>query len=137
MITLPQSLDHLPMQDGEPVFREPWEAQAFAMVVSLHAQGLFTWREWTAALSTQIRGAREAGEADLGDTYYHHWLTALECLVALKGAGTAEELERYRLAWDRAAERTSHGKPIELRQEDFQAMPAPTATEVPSVDTPI
>ena len=28
--------------DGEPVFREPWEAQAFAMTLALHERGLFT-----------------------------------------------------------------------------------------------
>jgi hypothetical protein len=27
----------------EPVFREPWEAQAFSMAVALHERGLFTW----------------------------------------------------------------------------------------------
>ena len=31
-----------------PVFRAPWEAQAFAMAMALHEQGLFTWSEWSA-----------------------------------------------------------------------------------------
>ena len=34
--------------DG-PVFREPWEAQAFAMTLVLHERGVFTWKEWAAA----------------------------------------------------------------------------------------
>ncbi|WP_213955814.1 nitrile hydratase accessory protein [Variovorax sp. dw_954] len=115
----PPLLDGMPRQDDRPVFREPWEAQAFAMAVSLHARQLFTWPEWAAALAAQISAAQAAGDADLGDTYYHHWLAALESLVASKGAGSAEELERYRLAWDRAADRTPHGQPIELRDHDF------------------
>jgi hypothetical protein len=31
----------------------------------------------------------------------------------------AETLERYRGAWKHAAERTPHGTPIELADEDF------------------
>jgi nitrile hydratase accessory protein len=102
-----------------PVFREPWEAQAFAMVLSLHQRGLFTWKEWAGALAAQIAAARRAGDADLGDTYYRHWLGALEQLVADKGASTEAELHRYRQAWDHAAHRTPHGQPIELRRVDF------------------
>jgi nitrile hydratase accessory protein len=66
--------------DG-PVFNEPWEARAFAMTLALHERGLFTWPQWAAALSGQITLARATGDADLGDTYYQHWLRALESLV--------------------------------------------------------
>ena len=118
MLPLP---DHLPREGGEPVFREPWEAHAFALAVSLHQRGLFTWPEWAQALAMQIAMAQAAGEADLGDTYYRHWLAALESLVAAKGASSGSELERFRLAWDHAADRTPHGQPIELRATDFDA----------------
>ncbi len=87
--------------------------------MSLHQQGLFTWPEWADALAAQIVHAQRQGDADLGDTYYRHWLAALEALVAAKGASTAAELERTRNAWDRAADRTPHGQPIELRAHDF------------------
>jgi len=110
-----------PLAGAEPVFREPWEAHAFALAVSLHRQGLFTWPEWAAALAAQIKHAQQAGDADLGDTYYHHWLAALEALVAAKGASSAVELARYRDAWDHAADRTPHGRPIELQPGDFDA----------------
>ena len=40
-----------------PVFREPWEAQAFALAVRLSETGRFSWREWTTALSQEIQGA--------------------------------------------------------------------------------
>ena len=104
--------------DG-PVFREPWEAQAFAMAVALHQRGLFTWPEWARALADEIASAQRAGDPDLGDTYYRHWLATLEHLVAAKGVATTETLHRYRDAWDHAADRTPHGMPIELTPADF------------------
>ncbi|MFV0259179.1 MAG: nitrile hydratase accessory protein [Acidimicrobiales bacterium] len=107
-----------PERGGEPVFAAPWEAQAFAMVVRLHEQGLFTWAEWAAALAREIADARRAGEPDTGATYYHHWLTALERLVAATGAASADEQSRARAAWRQAAARTPHGHPIELRTQD-------------------
>jgi nitrile hydratase accessory protein len=111
-----------PRDDDGPVFRAPWEAQAFAMAVSLHQQGLFTWTEWASALGRRIAAAQAAGDPDLGDTYYLHWLDALEELVATKGASTAAELQRHREAWNRAAHRTPHGRQIELRPEDFTSV---------------
>jgi nitrile hydratase accessory protein len=89
------------------------------LAVSLHQGGLFTWPEWAEALARQIAAAQAAGDADSGDTYYRHWLAALETLVASKGASSAAELDRYRQAWDRAADRTPHGRAIELRETDF------------------
>ncbi|UFZ05755.1 nitrile hydratase accessory protein [Bradyrhizobium ontarionense] len=114
-----RALPDLPIDTDGPVFREPWEAHAFAMAVTLHARGLFTWPEWAAALADEISRAQTAGDADCGDTYYRHWLATLERLVAEKGVASAEALTRYRDAWDHAADRTPHGKPIELRPEDF------------------
>lgn len=123
-MTTPLLLPGQPQAGDEPVFREPWEAHAFAMAVALHQRGLFSWPEWAAALAEEIRAAAQRGDADLGDTYYHHWLAALETLVAAKGASSAAELTRYRDAWDHAAERTPHGRPIELQPQDFPP-PAP------------
>ena len=104
--------------DG-PVFREPWEAQAFAMAVALHERGLFTWAEWTAALADEIRRAQAAGDPDTGETYYRHWLAALERMVTEKAAADPALLARTGAAWQRAARRTPHGTPIRLLPEDF------------------
>jgi nitrile hydratase accessory protein len=82
MIQAPlDDLPGIPMDGGTPVFQEPWEAKAFAMTLALHERGLFTWPQWAEALSQQIALAQKAGDADLGDTYYQHWLLALESLV--------------------------------------------------------
>jgi len=109
----------LPRDEQGPVFREPWEAQAFAMALALQQRGLFTWSEWAAALGEEIKRAQRAGDPDTGETYYRHWLATLERLVAEKGVASKENLERYRDAWDRAADRTPHGTPIELTPDDF------------------
>jgi nitrile hydratase accessory protein len=109
----------IPCDAEGPVFREPWEAQAFAMALALHERGVFTWNEWAETLSGEIKRAQAAGDPDTGETYYRHWLAALERLVATKGVTTSETLHRYRDAWDHAADRTPHGTPIVLRPEDF------------------
>ena len=109
----------IPRGPEGPVFREPWEAEAFAMAVALHERGLFAWSEWTAMLADEIKRAQARGDPDTGETYYRHWLAALERIVAQKGMTDAPTLMRYRDAWDHAADRTPHGMPIELRPEDF------------------
>ena len=115
-----EAVPSIPRDDDGPVFREPWEAQAFAMALALHERGVFTWNEWAQTLGEEIRRAQQAGDPDTGETYYRHWLAALERLVAAKALASPETLARYRDAWDRAADRTPHGTPIDLTPEDFR-----------------
>ena len=110
-------LDTLPAipRDAEgPIFRAPWEAQAFAMAVTLHERGHFTWKEWAARLANEIAEATARGEHDDGSRYYYHWLAALEKLVAEKRLVQTDELATRKGEWDRAARETPHGQPIEL-----------------------
>lgn len=109
------ALPDLPCNAEGPVFRAPWEAQAFAMAIALHQKGLFTWPEWAAVLSAEIRQAQAAGDPDTGETYYRHWLNALEKLAIAKGAASATALSETAAAWDRAARATPHGQPVALR----------------------
>ncbi len=90
---LAAALPSLPRDEGGPVFREPWEAEAFAMTLALYRRGLFSWPEWAATLAAEIKRAQQEGDPDTGETYYR---------------------------WERAADRTPHGTPIELRAEDFR-----------------
>lgn len=103
-------LPSLPRDDEGPVFAAPWQAQAFAMAVHLHARGHFSWADWAAALSDQIAAA---GPADTTD-YYEHWLATLEVVSTNAGLTTTPELVDRKAAWQRAAEATPHGQPIEL-----------------------
>jgi nitrile hydratase accessory protein len=111
------ALPGIPRGADGPVFREPWEAQAFALAVALHERGRFTWTEWAAALAAEIKTAQAAGDPDTGETYYRHWLAALERLVAAKALAGRGELETRRAQWDRAARATPHGQPIELAND--------------------
>lgn len=108
----------LPQRDGEPVFRAPWQAQAFALTLALHERGAFAWGEWAEALAAAIRRAQAGGDADLGDTYYHHWLDALESLLIAKGLADPDRLHALEHAWEAAAARTPHGLPIELTEAE-------------------
>ena len=101
------------MSPDEPVFREPWEAQAFAMAVMLHQQGLFTWTEWADTLCACIASAPEL-------SYYQHKKTTQKKHKTEKGATSPEELTRYQRAWQHAAHRTPHGQSIDLQSEDLE-----------------
>lgn len=116
-----QATQSIPRDKEGPVFREPWEAQAFAMAVALHDSGFFTWSEWAATLGKEIKRAQAGGDPDTGETYYRHWLATLESLVVKKGIADARSLARYREGWRCAAARTPHGEPIGLRPDDISS----------------
>ena len=138
-----------PAENGEPVFKEPWEAQAFSLVIALHESGVFSWDEWSDALAQAIRRdlhpgggeevvqrvseavAEDAGEdagevagketsermaekEDRSDSYYQHWLAALEHLAIAKGLSDEGELAQRMQAWREAYLATPHGQPVEL-----------------------
>ena len=109
----------VPRDEHGPVFRAPWEAEAFALAVSLKERGLFTWTEWATTLGDEIKKAQAAGDPDTGETYYQHWLATLERILAEKGVVERGVLARTRDAWRRACARTLRGTPIELRPGDF------------------
>ena len=115
-----QAVPSIPCDAEGPVFREPWQAQAFAMTLALHQRKLFSWPEWAATLGDEIKKAQAAGDPDTGETYYMHWHNALERIVADKGVADPATLARYHDAWDHAADRTPHGQPIELQPDDFK-----------------
>src|SRR5271157_3998822 len=107
------------MSSDGPVFREPWQAQAFALAHSLQERGVFSRAEWAATLGDEIKKAQAAGDPDTGETYYQHWLATLERVLVEKGVVESSVLARTRNAWQHACARTPHGTPIELRPEDF------------------
>jgi nitrile hydratase accessory protein len=118
--------DLLPLpafRDDGTIFAEPWQAHAFAMAVQLNERGLFTWPEWAAALTAEIRAGQADGQVDAGDDdgslYYTHWLNALEKLVIARQVGTPEQIHALEHAWEAAAERTPHGQPIVLETADL------------------
>jgi nitrile hydratase accessory protein len=117
MTTPSDALPALPRDQDGPVFREPWEAHAFALAVRLSEAGCFTWQEWTACLSAEIRAAQARGEPDLGHNYYHHWLAALERLCATRGLASVADMLRRKEEWREAYLHTPHGRPVTLSHD--------------------
>jgi nitrile hydratase len=99
-----------------PVFEQPWQAHAFAIVMTLYHDGHYTWPDWDDYLGHEIQSPDHfsgappeltppepaetdranynrflaACEAD-GGNYYHHWLAGLEKMLDVKGmVGRAE-----------------------------------------------
>ena len=102
-----------------PLFAEPWQARAFALVLKLAERGHFTSSEWTAALSRQVAPAGDSLASrsvagDDGSRYYEHWLAALEKLVVDKGLTDTAALNARKDAWRDAYLHTPHGQPVEL-----------------------
>ena len=107
-------LEQIPRDDDGPVFNAPWEASAFALAVRLSEEGRFTWPEWVAVLTEEIERAQREGDADLGNTYYHHWVAALERICAAKSLVGFPEMDVRKETWRKAYLNTPHGKPIDL-----------------------
>ena len=103
-----------PGNDDETVFGAPWQAQVFAMTVSLHERGTFSWGEWAESLSARIKKAQAAGDTDDGTTYYERWAEALEDMIVATSLGSSSELTDLQTRWREAAARTPHGTPITL-----------------------
>lgn len=101
----------IPRDAGGPVFKAPWEAQVFALVVELHRRGAFTWPQWAAALTAAIGRAQAAGDPDLGDTYYLHWVAALESIALEKSLADAQQLAALAAA---IADDARHHREIQL-----------------------
>ena len=112
-----RALPRLPVDDDGPVFREPWEAQAFALAVRLSQEGVFAWADWARALSEELATDQD----DDGSRYYHHWVAALEKLAVRSGATTSHDIAARKAAWAEAHRRTPHGRPVELTALDGSA----------------
>ncbi len=101
-------------KDGEPIFGEPWHAQAVAIADLLVTSGTITQSKWTGTLGAEIRAALLAGKPDDTDTYCGAVLSALERLLDAGGKVSRVELARRRDEWQRAYLHTPHGQPVEL-----------------------
>jgi nitrile hydratase accessory protein len=110
-----QDLPLIPHDEDGPVFQAPWEAAAFALAVRLSAEGHFTWPEWTQVFTAEIQKAQEKGDPDLGNTYYHHWVEALERLCEERRLVAHDDMTQRTEEWRQAYWNTPHGKPIELQ----------------------
>ena len=88
----------------EPELSTPAEARAWAMAVALRERGLISAEDWERGLA----GADDPEAAAL---------VALERLAVKRGLTDPAALARRRDDWRRAAERTPHGRPVELGRQ--------------------
>jgi nitrile hydratase accessory protein len=105
-------LGFLKAKDGEPVFGEPWHAQTLALADLLVKSGAISSERWAEALGAEIKALN--AEPDNRESYYSAVLAALERLLAESGCVTSAELHEREHQWERAYQRTPHGKPVEL-----------------------
>lgn len=111
------ALGPLRRKDDDPIFDEPWQAQALAMADSLVRAGVISPSDWAETLGAQLESLYAQGESDDSETYYGAVLAALEQLLDQGGAVRREDLSVRRDAWARAYLNTPHGEPIELERE--------------------
>jgi nitrile hydratase accessory protein len=102
------------MSKPEPVFSEPWHAQAFALTVHLNEEGFFDWAEWAARFGETLRKHGLTKELNGGDDYFTAWLETLETLLGGLGLADAEALGRLKQDWEHAYLSTPHGAPVRL-----------------------
>lgn len=84
------------------------------MTVHLHERGLFTWSEWAKTLSRELH---QPGRAEDGSDYFDCWVAALSAILVKLGVADADMILDLQKSWQRAAEATPHGKPIELAND--------------------
>ncbi|WP_172328438.1 nitrile hydratase accessory protein [Mangrovicoccus sp. HB161399] len=106
---------------GAPGFGEPWHAQVFGIAMAAAQAGLFSWGDWVATFSAEIRANPQASDETSEEAYYRQWAAALATILAATGAAEGTEIEEAAEHWRRSYIATEHGKPIRFRR-DLPAM---------------
>ena len=102
---------------GQRAFDQPWELRAFAMAVAAYHNGQYEWSEFQLSL---IEAIKQWEQGDSGEpwSYYEHWLTALETVLAGSGAlseAALDERTRAVLGTPRNANHhEAHGEPVAI-----------------------
>lgn len=100
--------------DDEPLFDEPWQAQALGLAFSLSERGVFSPADWSHTLGAVHRQLLSEGSSDTPQTYYEAVVLAVEKLVQENSQLSGELLENRVQTWRRAYLNTPHGQPVKL-----------------------
>lgn len=103
--------------DGEPVFTDPWQAQALALADTLVKNGMFSATEWSEALGQSLRDAQAEGRQDDQQTYYSCVLRTLEVLISRHSDIDSNAIAGRRADWEQAYRSTPHGQPVLLDRD--------------------
>jgi nitrile hydratase accessory protein len=109
-----EAVPPLPHKRGEPVFRDSWEAEAYAIGNLLVKEGHIIPAEWMECMAAAIASAQASGDSDNGDTYYQHWCAALESFCFESGWISPDLYQQQLALWAQAIANTPHGVPLAL-----------------------
>jgi nitrile hydratase accessory protein len=108
----------LPGATGERSFEHPWELRAFAMAVAAYHNGNYEWSEFQLSLIEAIQGWEEDEDGTNPWSYYEHWLTALENVLAgqglLSGAALDEQTRQVLSTPRNANHHEAHREPVAI-----------------------
>ncbi|MBP1154498.1 MULTISPECIES: nitrile hydratase accessory protein [unclassified Paenibacillus] len=89
-----QESANLPRENGELIFKTPWEGRIFAMAVLLLEKGFYPWKVFNGQFVREIGEAeRQNPETDVVTAYYQHWVHAFEKVLVDKEVFTEEQLK--------------------------------------------
>jgi nitrile hydratase accessory protein len=105
---------------GEPEHEptQPWQIKLMAIIVEASKAGLFTWREWVACLSGEIKRAPQDAQEGESAAYYRQVLAAFNTILVDKGVLDATALEQRTRDWLEAVRRTPFGHAVSLDRLD-------------------
>ncbi|WP_321793560.1 nitrile hydratase accessory protein [Burkholderia pyrrocinia] len=109
-----QPTTHPIPETGAAVFEQPWQAQAFALIVHLHQAGFFPWADWVQTFSDVITTAPARPDESINDAYYRQWIAGMEQMVARLGLTEVESITHRTDEWRQAYLNTPHGEPVAL-----------------------
>jgi nitrile hydratase accessory protein len=109
------ALKPLASLDGNPVFDEPWQAEALAIADTLVQSGMFSASAWSSTLGQVLKESEFRGDKDTQGTYYQCVLIALETLIAGHSDIDQEAMIGKRKDWEKAYLSTPHGQPVRLK----------------------
>lgn len=104
-------------------FEHPWEIRAFALAVAAYHELGFDWSEFQHALIASIGDwEAAAGAGERAWSYYEHWVTALERVLASADLTSPPVLD----------ERTRAVLAVPPNRGHHEAHPAPIAVDPPA-----
>ncbi len=102
------------VNEADPVFEQPWEADAFVTAVTLSHLGYFEWKTWVAAFAGVIQSQPQREQETAHDAYYRQWLSCLEKVLDEAQLVPSAELLNREAKWRLAYLKTPHGSPVAL-----------------------
>ena len=102
------------IEESNPVFAIPWQADIFVTAVSLSHNGLYRWAEWVDGFSLIINQHPQQQDETSEDAYYRQWLLALENMLSTKEVISPADIQARTEQWRHAYLNTPHGHPVEL-----------------------